>query len=143
VRPLRIRIVGSNLPGRHFAGQGDVHVGVQVGKEVPDPVPGDAEAAVFEVGVGVTDDLDFRGKAVQGRRGERFVYLSWGDLSSGQFVMFRRAKLHLSAIEDHLVREAARTGAVIEATLGLTDGRGGPLCASVRPPVITWRLAAR
>jgi Family of unknown function (DUF5990) len=140
--PVRFRIRGRNLPGRQFAGHGEVRVGVQVGREVPDPVPGDAEEAVFEMTVNVTDDLDFRGPAVQGRRGERFIYLSWGDVSSGQFEMFRRAKLHLSTIEDHLVREAVGTGAVVEATVGLTDARGGPLCAAVRPPVIGWRLSA-
>jgi hypothetical protein len=134
VTELRIRIVGDNLPGRRFAEYADVHVGMQVDRDVPDPVPGDADVAIFEVPVTFTDDRDFRGKAVHGRRGERFLYLSWGDLASGRFEMFRRAKLHLSTIPaDEL------TGGVVEGRLGLTDGSGGPRCASVRPPVIVWR----
>jgi hypothetical protein len=134
VTELRIRVVGENLPGRRFEEHSDVHVGLQIDRDVPDPIPGDADVAVFEVTVTRTDDQDFRGKAVHGRRGARFLYLSWGDLSSGQFVMFRRAKLHLSAIP-----AGELTGGLVEGRLGLTDGRGGPRCASVRPPVINWR----
>ena len=53
--------------------------------------------------------LDFRGPAVQGRRGERFVYLTWGNVDAdGGFEMFRRAKLMLDRIEPALV-EAALT----------------------------------
>jgi len=135
---LRIRVVGDNLPGRRFADQSDVHVGMQIDRDVPDPVPGDADVAVFEVTVTLTDDRDFRGKAVHGRRGGRFLYLSWGDLSSGQFAMFRRAKLHLSAIP-----AGELTGGAVEGRLGLTDGTGGPLCASVRPPAASGKSAGR
>ena len=39
-----------------------------------------------------------------------------------------------------LQRDAA-IGATIEATLALTDARGGPVCAAVRPPQVEWRLA--
>lgn len=142
---LAVRILGLNLPGLGFDGHRAVHLGVQRGSEVVDIVPGDSPIAVFDFTIRIVDvgdgELDFRGPYVHGRRGERFTYLSWGELGGdGAFAMFRRAKLHLSAIEPALLRQALRPGSRLEAELSLTDGRGGPLCASVRPPVITWRV---
>jgi hypothetical protein len=140
---MRVRIVGTNLPGIRFGGREPVHVGVQRRKEVVDLVPGDAAEAVFDFDVDVVDGPDFRGPYVHGKRGQRFLYLSWGYASDGggtDFEMFRRAKLHLSAIDDGLVGEAAAGGGVLEGRLSLTDGRGGPRCASVRPPLVEWRV---
>jgi hypothetical protein len=57
--------------------------------------------------------------------------------------MFRRAKLWLGTIGEERIRQAIETGAVMEGRLGLTDGKGGPLCASVRPPVIQWSVTER
>jgi hypothetical protein len=54
--------------------------------------------------------------------------------------MFRRAKLWLETIGDERLQQAIATGAIVEGRLALTDAKGGPLCASVRPPTITWSL---
>jgi hypothetical protein len=79
---------------------------------------------------------------VQGPKGERFVYLSWGTVDeSGAFEMFRRAKLMLGAIEGDLISAADRPGHRLVGTLGLTGGDGGPRCAAVRPPMIDWTAA--
>jgi hypothetical protein len=145
VSAINLRIVGSRLPGLRWACYQSIHLGVQRGAEVVDLVPGDADAAVLVVTVDVVSDdqgIDFRGPFVHGRRGERFVYLSWGQLRpAGGFEMFRRAKLHLSALAEGDVTQAVATGATLEAVLELTDERGGPLCAAVRPPLVRWRLA--
>jgi hypothetical protein len=53
------------------------------------------------------------------------------------FRMFRRAKLCLDAVPADVARAAVR-GGVLVGRLGLTDPRGNPLCASVRPPLISW-----
>ena len=53
--------------------------------------------------------------------------------------MFRRAKLMIGDIEPELLAAAARDGGVLVASLSLTDERGCPRCARVRPPVISWR----
>jgi hypothetical protein len=145
-RPLRIRIEGANLPGRAFGEHEHVHVAVQCRSVAVDAVPGDAAEAVFEFDVDVLpgDDggWDFRGPYVHGRRGERFLYLTWGDLPrGGDFAMFRRAKLHLSCLDAALVTAAAAPAHRLVARLALTDARGGPRCASVRPPAITWSAA--
>jgi hypothetical protein len=40
-----------------------------------------------------------------------------------------------------VLAKALETGAALVATLGLTDAKGTPLCASVRPPIIGWSVA--
>ena len=43
--------------------------------------------------------VDLRGPAVHGKKGERFLYLTWGNVRpDGSFVMFRRAKLMVGDI---------------------------------------------
>nr|WP_198286923.1 DUF5990 family protein [Frankia sp. QA3] len=84
------------------------------------------------------EGLDLRGRHIQGRLGARFLYLSWGDVDdSGRFAMFRRAKLMLDAVDPDVLAAAVRAGELV-GRLGLTDARGQPLCAAVRPPVISW-----
>ena len=95
---MRIRIEGSDLPGRRGGAQGDalrlgnVHVGVQRKAEVVERVPADAEAAAWSFDVTsreVDGLLDVGGPWVHGRPGARFLYLSWGAVTGGEFAMFR------------------------------------------------------
>jgi len=79
-----------------------------------------------------------------GRRGERFVYLSWGEVDdTGTFTMFRRLKLHLMPLVEQCTAERVLSAKRIQAVLELTDTKGRPLAASVRPPWVTWRLLSR
>ncbi|WP_433175031.1 DUF5990 family protein [Actinoallomurus sp. CA-150999] len=147
---MLIRIEASRLPGREcgqapgFPGYRDIHVGVQRRDrpaELLDPHPGDALSATWELEVTATateTGWDLRGPYVQGRPGGRFVYLSWGTVNEGgPFEMFRRAKLWFDAIGPDVLDAAVRSGLLV-ARLGLTDARGHPLCAAVRPPLIEW-----
>jgi len=145
---MRIVIEGRELPGVEFVSEGvalrDVHVAVQIGKEPVGLVRGDAASARWEVDVRtvVGDDgaIDLRGPAVHGKKGERFLYLTWGDVATpGSFAMFRRAKLMVNDIEPELLAGAARIDGTLVASLPLTDERGCPRCARVKPPVIGWR----
>ena len=131
--------MGTNLPGRHWCDGGDnVHVGIQRKRDVEELVPGDADQASWDIAVEVADG-DFKGPHVQGRKGERFLYLSWGTVDAdGTYEMFRRTKLMLGAIDGSVVRAADRPGHRLVGTLGLTGGDGGPVCAAVRPPKISW-----
>jgi Family of unknown function (DUF5990) len=144
---MRIVIEGHDLPGAEFVSDGrplrNVHVAVQIGSQPVGLVRGDAERARWEVDVRpVTDggEVDLRGPAVHGKRGDRFFYLTWGDVGAdNSFAMFRRAKLMVSDIDPGLLAEAAGDDGRLVATLALTDELGCPRCARVRPPAISWR----
>ncbi|MFE7132125.1 DUF5990 family protein [Streptomyces sp. NPDC057638] len=143
---LTLRITGRELPGATCGDWRDVHVGTQRGREPEQLVRADADHARFEIPVETVTAADgardFRGPHVQGRRGARFIYLTWGELpSGGAFAMFRRAKLFLDDLPD--VRGVgAGADAVATTELALTDPQGLPLCAAIRPPLVTWRLTA-
>ena len=145
---MRVVIEGFDLPGPRFCDRDGtvfdgVHVGVQVGSDPADLVAGDADSARWELDVDVVrrpdDAIDFRGPAVHGRRGERFLYLTWGQVDDGGFAMFRRAKLMLNAIDPHVVAAAAH-GRALVGTVRLTDASGGPRCARVDDPDLVWRV---
>jgi len=69
------------------------------------------------------------GVNLPGRRGERFVDLSWGTVGAdGAFTMFRRAKLMLPAVDPAVLAEARRPGSSLVGRLSLTGGDGGPRC---------------
>lgn len=118
----------------------NVHVGIQVGSEPHELVPGDAASADWTVDIEPIEragGVDFRGAAVHGRRGERFLYLTWGEVTSdGSFEMFRRAKLMLADLEPLIDGDSTRR---VVATVDLTDEGGGPRCARLKPPAM--RLA--
>ena len=143
---MRLEVRGHHLPGRHWHNEGEpcdnVHVAVQVGRDPVGLVPGDAESASWDVDVRIVDtdgSLDFRGPAVHGKRGERFVYLTWGDVApDGSFAMFRRAKLMLDQVDATLVRRAEGDGIALIANVDLTDECGAPRCARVAPPAVEW-----
>ena len=146
---MRVTITGTNLPGRTFwrpdgSAMDNVHVGIQLGRDPADLVRADAAEARWETDVDVvasTDGRDFRGPAVQGRKGERFLYLTWGDVGpDGGFEMFRRAKLMLDRIDADLMDAAVATGS-LTAVVDLTGGDGGPRCARVDPPAVVWSAA--
>lgn len=140
---VQIIIRGHDLPGSQCGGgveaRQNVHVALQVGRDPVGPISADATAAEWATDLQVVDTAigrDFRGPAVHGKRGERFLYLTWGEIDDTGFTMFRRAKLMLEdipptvATSDHLV-----------ASVHLTDDRGMPRCARVRPPAIRWSRA--
>ena len=148
--PVHIVIEGHDLPGRTFCDEhgspiGNVQVGVQVRKEPEGLVPGDASSARWDVEVDVVagkdGERDFRGPAVHGKRGDRFLYLTWGNVTdTGTFTMFRRAKLMLDRIDADLVHHAAVEHQPLIARVRLSDDLGTPRCARVDPPDLTWRL---
>jgi hypothetical protein len=144
---VRIRIEGSDLPGRRSGSEADalrrnnVHVGVQRRAEVVDLFPADAESATwtFEVSSREIDGLlDVGGPYVHGRPGARFLYLSWGVVDGAEFAMFRRIKLMFGDIPTELLRAAHDGDCVLVGRLGLTDGTGAPRAARVRPPDVVW-----
>jgi Family of unknown function (DUF5990) len=63
----------------------NVHVAVQIGKRPADLVRGDADSARWEIDVPTViadGEVDLRGPAVHGKKGERFLYQTWGRTRS-------------------------------------------------------------
>ena len=145
---MQIRIVGTDLPGRdcppghNFPGYSNVHVGMQTKRRPPELLelqPGDADEVSWTMDCDANGS-DVRGPYIQGRPGERFIYLNWGSVDGdGRMDMFRRAKLMIGAVPGEVLAEAAKSGLLV-GRLGLTDAQGQPLCASVRPPTIDWSV---
>jgi hypothetical protein len=150
-----IRIEAVDLPGRSCGpsperpgGHHGIEVGVQRKNrpgELMGQVSADVESVTWEVeATPVSADVaDFRGPYISGPPGSRFIYLSWGVVEDpGSFVMFRRAKIMLDAVPQD-VMAAARTSGVLVGQVGLTDPKGNPTCAALRPPLVTWTSATR
>ncbi|MFB9520840.1 DUF5990 family protein [Streptomyces cremeus] len=131
---LRLRLIGEHLPGADCGEFRDVHVAVQRGKDPEGPVRGDAAEAVWDLTLDVRPGPDFRGPYVHGHPGARFLYLTWGEVGpDGAFAMFRRAKIFCADIPAALVARGEAEG-----RMSLTDDKGLPLCAGIRPPEIRW-----
>ncbi len=123
----------------------NVHVGVQLGRIPAELILADANEARWELDLDVVErdgEFDFRGAAVQGKRGDRFLYLTWGEVGpDDDFEMFRRAKLMLDRVDTSVMRAAQGTGHLM-ASIDLTGADGGPRCARVDPPAIAWSTVA-
>jgi len=163
---LTVVIEGTELPGRTCQPEPDgtvhrnIHValattatGVAEGQPwltVPlkpglaaEPFPGDAKQTRWEVTVTVrgsaVDGYDFTGPSVSGDRTDRNLGLVWGDVpGDGTLQMFRGAKLRLVDVPPHLITDAMRPGHRLVARVRLTDDRGNPVCARLRPSHLTW-----
>jgi hypothetical protein len=127
---MRLVIRGHHLPGRTCGPYEDVHVGLQVGRLPDGLVPGDAKEAEWVTELS-TAGGDFRGPAVQGRKGDRFVYLTWGTYRDATFSMFRRAKLMLADLPEGLDE--------VIVDVHLTDDNAMPRCARLRTPALRVR----
>jgi len=146
-----IRIEGVDLPGPSCGpsperpdGHHNIHVAVpRRGRpgELLGLTPASAPSARWELPCTVAGS-DVKGPYVQGRPGGRFVYLSWGtvDPATGAFSLFRRAKLLLDAVPPDVLAVAADQG-VLVGRVGLTDAKGNPTCAALRPPQVAWRAS--
>ena len=140
-----VRIIGRRLPGLTWSGRTGIHLGVLRGSEVVGLVRGDEGEARFDIEVELHVDADgsadFRGPYVHGRRMQRYVHLVWGEVDdAGTFTMFQRVKLPLSPLlEQHSVDEL-RNSERVHAFLELTDPKGRPVVATVRPPWVFWRV---
>lgn len=150
-RPLIVVIEGHDLPGRscrpdpNGEGHDNVHVaGPSHQGQAARLVPGDAPSARWQVEVTIRrgpDGIDFGGPFVHGDRSDRNLGLAWGDVQrDGAFRLFRGAKLRLVDVDPSLVEEALRPGHRLVARVCLTDARGNPICARVRPPYIAWSV---
>ena len=121
---------------------------LQLGQdEVVKPTLNTKSRISFDFTVEVIEDSStagfrLRGPAVQGRPGERFVYLRMGayagqvDAPAGW-----RAKIGLEGISHKLVKAAKAKGSgVLEVQFAGTRPKGGPACATVPLLKPGWHL---
>jgi hypothetical protein len=164
--PLTVVIEGYDLPGLTCQPEpdGTVHRSIHVavsgrGTDRPalvvpgnpwlacEPIPGDSRSARWEVQVTVrrgSEGFDFSGPFVHGDRTDRHLGLAWGDVpGDGTLRLFRGAKLRLVNVEPGLIEDAMRPGHQLVARVRLTDTKGNPVCARVRPPAIAWSAVPR
>jgi hypothetical protein len=148
---VQIHIDAVDLPGSSCGpspdrpeGHENIHVGVQRrGRpdEILNLVRADAEHASWTLectAAARATGIDLKGPCIQGSPGKRFIYLSWGTVDgSGSFSMFRRAKLLLDAVPADVLSAAMASGTLV-GHLGLTDEKGNPTCAAVKPDKIMW-----
>ncbi len=145
---LPVRIIGHRLPGVRFFDREPVHVGVKKGKEVESPVRADAERVEFDLYVEVRPDragkLDYRGPYITGLgKDDRSVALAWGTVDAdGHFELFRAAKLRLPPIDQKQLDQAVSAGAVLQATVALSDAKGGPIAPRIPDALLEWEYAA-
>lgn len=140
-RTVHVTIVAADPP---FGEDDPVLFGLQAGKEVDDARPASATTA-FECAIDVVTDgaggHDFRGDHVHGRKGDRFLYLSWGLPDPSQpFVMFARAKIKLTLVPRDVLSRAM-AGAAIVCELDATNPRGQPASGSIKEPHLRWSAA--
>lgn len=110
----------------------NVHLAGQVGKEHQILARGDSAGIEHSMEIPLRakeTGFEYGGPLVNGITGEKFVYLAWGAVYAGGVQMFRRMKIRLPY--------PALPGSK-SATLILTDKRGEPVCATVKPPNILW-----
>lgn len=138
---ISVTIVATNPP--FTAGDG-VLFGLQSGRIVETPVPA-CDTTEFPITIDVAQtgnsDVDFSSEHVHGRRGDRFIYISWGIADQTEpFVMFARAKIKLDSIPAGLLDAAIEHGRVLIAHLQATNTKGQPASGTINPPAIDWHL---
>lgn len=135
-------IVVAPPPGVRFAVQ-------RGGSELLAPYAQDAGSIAFaftmRLALLADGSHNFLGPYAQGAPHERFVYLNSGARAGQRDTPWeRRAKILLGGIPRPLVEAAAdQPDAAVEARIAGTLRDGGPVCASVKPPAISWRLVRR
>lgn len=137
---FRIRIIVDRPPpNAHFA--------LQLGKaDLAPPLARDADSITFEVVVRAVHNragaLDFRGPAVQGPVGSRFVYINSGSYAGDATNSWnRRAKVSLQGITTaHVDALMVRPALRMEGQIHGTARDGGPVAASTPLLGAGWRL---
>lgn len=140
---IAVRITGVDGPDRSCPGPDGIALGIQRKQDVLDPVPSSSDAIVFDAEIEVVPadgGADFRGPYVHGPKGDRFLYLAWVTVREGEMVA--RIKLKLADIDPDLIAQAIRDGGTLAVQVRLLNAQGKPASGSVRPPAVTWSLAA-
>lgn len=140
-----VDIICTKLPGSRWDERGPIHLGIQKGDEIEDARSADLDRIEFSPVLRVRRHVDgsanFLGPFAHGPRTGRFIYLVWAIMRGKTPVaMAGRIKILLDHIEWHDVERAATQGRAIQVTIPLTDEKGRPVFASVRPERAKWKM---
>ena len=106
-----------------------------------------ADTAAWEprVKTGKDGEPDFRGPLVHGKRGERFLYVSWGEPTGSGHEMFRRLKLYLGPLtragwsQSGIDSRMLRGGRQVVVRISGRASDGTPACGTAPA---NWRVLA-
>lgn len=97
----------------------------------------------LRIGLPLSDgSFNFLGEFAQGTPSDRFVYLNSGiRADQPRSCWDRRAKIKLQSIPHEYVESVlAEPGRAVEARVNGTMKGGSPVCATVPPKMLAWRL---
>jgi len=133
-----------NFPKQGHEGYTNIFLSVQQKKEVVMDTPIEVETKDFLIPVQVKPHKDgtpnFLGEFVHGKVSDRFLYLVWYAKRGEQKHRFRRAKIKLAPISWTAIERAIENNQPIQAKVDLTDHKGGPVCATLKPANLEWRI---
>lgn len=142
---IAIEITCTDSPGLRAHGFNHVHLGIQQDQATIELQSADLAVIRFRPVMRVRWNADgspnFLGPFSQGTKENRFIYLVWAEAPRRvpkQF--FGRIKLLLQHISREDIIRAVKQENTIRVTLGLTDGKGRPVFASVKPGWAKWEL---
>ena len=142
---ITFEIVCTRLPDPQSGGRGVLHLAIQKDDELLEAAPVSRKRIVFRPVLRVRKHADgspnFLGPFAHGSRTDRFIYLVWTVVEGSALVArLGRIKILLNHIEWADVERALARAKPIKVTLALTDAKGRPVFASIRPDRATWEL---
>ncbi len=137
---IRVRLIAVDPP---FSPEHPIRFGLQDKRGEVDAVPATATTSFdteIERTASAEGGFDFRGAHVNGRKGDRFVYLSWGAANEVEpFAMFARAKIKLADIPVALLDAGSDGSIELDGVLQATNAKGQPASGTIREPALRWR----
>ncbi len=133
-----------SLPEPDSFATGCRRLGIQDGKVVTQDVLIEGQATIhfqFTIQVAIdpaNDTPNFKGSYIQGPRAAHFIYLCWGDRHEGGWVMHSRAKIPLAGLPVEKIQQAVRAGTPLRARIRMSDSRGKPAVATLKPGQVEW-----
>lgn len=140
---IHIQLICSNFPQLPSEGRTNIYLGIQKQQEILEETPMSASEKAFLIPVKTSEGKDgspnFTGPYVFGKTGDKFLYLVWFTKTVVGDQRFRRAKIKLRDLSWSSIHYAREQQVPITARIQLTDAKGGPICASLKPPYIEWQ----
>lgn len=143
--PVAFEIECYDFPCAALSPYAHLRLGIQEREDIVQDAPCSDGAACFRFVLEATwDEADgsmiWRGGYAHGPRADRFIYLCWGAWGEHGWQHFRRAKVPLKNINRTLILQALQEGRPLRARIRMTDDRGEPAAATLKPDQATWTL---